>query len=210
MALKAPGIEIREIDKSQYSQAPNPTQVYIVGFAQKGELYKRMVFTSRAAWLLYYGEPTNEAERYFYNACMEVINQGGTLYCARIPYENESKEKYVAKKYKVESKLDTIPEIYDDYLNAGEKPVTELLDGCFTRFNIGFDDEDSYKGGKVALININGTASLIDNINEAGNKDKLAFDYVYDETPDIEHDTGFRSARLRYSSVLSHSSIRTP
>lgn len=195
MALKAPGIEIREIDKSQYSQAPNPTQVYIVGFAQKGELYKRMVFTSRAAWLLYYGEPTNEAERYFYNACMEVINQGGTLYCARIPYENESKEKYVAKKYKVESKLNTIPEIYDDYLNAGEKPVTELLDGCFTRFSIGFDDEDSYKGGKVALANINGKASLIDNINEAGNKDKLAFDYVYDETPDIEHDTDWISFR---------------
>jgi len=189
MALKAPGIEIREIDKSQYSQAPNPTQVYIVGFAQKGELYKRMVFTSRAAWLLYYGEPTNEAERYFYNACMEVINQGGTLYCARIPYENESKEKYVAKKYSVETKFTEIPEIYEDYIV--ESKATNLLDGRYSRFGFGFSDGND---GAVAVVNTAGEAERMEKISESENINKLAFDYYYSATS-FEYDTDWVAFR---------------
>ena len=72
--IEAPGVEIREIDKSQYAPAIVGTAALVMGFANKGEDYTAMEMTSRSAWVNYYGEPDNEAERYFYTACMEVIN----------------------------------------------------------------------------------------------------------------------------------------
>ena len=99
--LDAPGVEIHEIDKSQYTPSMSGTKCYVMGFASKGEPYFPMQFTSKSAWLNYYGEPDNEAERYFYNACTEVINQNGTLYCARLPYKNESLDKMVGFKFGV-------------------------------------------------------------------------------------------------------------
>lgn len=103
--ILAPGVEIKEIDKSQYSPAMVGTACFVMGFANKGEAYQPMEFTSRAAWTNYYGEPDNEAERYFYNACVEVLNQNGRLYCARLPYDNQSFEKMVAYKYTLNGPL---------------------------------------------------------------------------------------------------------
>lgn len=37
--ITAPGVEITEIDKSQYSPAMTGTTCYIAGFADKGEPY---------------------------------------------------------------------------------------------------------------------------------------------------------------------------
>ena len=45
--------------------------------------------------------PTNEAEEYFYNAGMEVLNQGGFLYAAKIPYSNDIAGIYAAAKYRI-------------------------------------------------------------------------------------------------------------
>ena len=104
--ITAPGIEIREIDRSGYSPAMTGSTCYIMGFSDKGEPYKPMEFTSRAAWVNYYGEPDTEAERYFYAAVCEVLNQNGRLYCARLPYDNESFEKLVSFKYSVD-RVDT-------------------------------------------------------------------------------------------------------
>ena len=100
--ITAPGVETKEIDKSQYSPAMVGTACYVMGFANKGEAYQPMEFTSRAAWTNYYGEPDNEAERYFYNACVEVLNENGRLYCARLPYDNQSFEKMVAYEYSLD------------------------------------------------------------------------------------------------------------
>lgn len=77
------------------------TRCYIMGFANKGEPYVPMQFTSRAALQSYYGEPDTEAEKYFYNACMEVINQNGVLYTARLPYDNDAKDNYVGFTYQI-------------------------------------------------------------------------------------------------------------
>ncbi len=104
--INAPGVQINEIDKSQYSPAMVGTTCYVMGFANKGEAYIPMEFTSRSAWTNYYGEPDNEAERYFYNACVEVLNQNGRLYCARLPYNNTSFEKMVGFKYTVTEAMD--------------------------------------------------------------------------------------------------------
>ena len=101
--LTAPGVMIHEIDKSQYSPAMENTCCFIMGFANRGEAYTPMEFTSRTAWINYYGEPDTEAERYFYAAACEVLNQNGRLYCARLPYDNVSFEKVVAFKYKLDT-----------------------------------------------------------------------------------------------------------
>lgn len=100
--IDAPGVEIKEIDKSGYAPAMTGTKCFVMGYANKGEPYFPMEFTSKAAWQIYYGEPETEAERYFYNACTEVINQNGVLYCARIPYDNDSLNKMVGFKYSVD------------------------------------------------------------------------------------------------------------
>lgn len=106
--IEAPGIQINEIDKSQYSPAMTGTRCYIMGFANKGEPYVPMQFTSRAALQSYYGEPDTEAEKYFYNACMEVINQNGVLYTARLPYDNDAKDNYVGFTYQITNSGDPV------------------------------------------------------------------------------------------------------
>ena len=99
--INAPGVEWHEIDESQYTPSMVGTACYVMGFANKGEAYVPYEFTSRTAWRSYYGDPETEAEKYFYNACVEVLNQNGRLYCARLPYDNRSFEKMVAFKYNV-------------------------------------------------------------------------------------------------------------
>ena len=125
--IDAPGIEIHEIDKSQYSPAMTGTKVLVTGFANSGEDYIPMIFTSKSAWLNYYGEPDNEAERYFYAASMEVLNQNGVVNCCKLPYENEARDKFVGFKYKLNTvkpvEISTVSEVlngekYQELKNA--------------------------------------------------------------------------------------------
>ena len=58
--------------------------------------------------MLNFGEPTNEAEEYFYNAGMEVLNQGGFLHAAKIPYSNDIAGIYAAAKYKITENRDLL------------------------------------------------------------------------------------------------------
>ena len=122
--ITAPGIEIREIDRSGYSPAMTGSTCYIMGFSDKGEPYKPMEFTSRAAWVNYYGEPDTEAERYFYAAVCEVLNQNGRLYCARLPYDNESFEKLVSFKYSVD-RVDTALSDESTQYGSAYKAISE-------------------------------------------------------------------------------------
>lgn len=119
-----------ERDLSQYTEEPNGTAVLVVGFASKGRDYEPMYLTSRSAWLTQYGEPTNEAERYFFNASMEVINQGGMLYCCKLPYKNDSLDKMTVKTYKVNpydlKELMTVI----DYIKSHDY-MRELMEGDF-------------------------------------------------------------------------------
>lgn len=101
--LKAPGVEIIEHDLSSYTTTNLGTNCLITGFAQKGEDLEPIQITNKAAWLLNFGAPTNEAEEYFYSAGMEVLNQGGFLYAAKIPYSNDIAGIYAAAKYKIGS-----------------------------------------------------------------------------------------------------------
>ena len=99
--IKAPGVEIIEHDLSGYTTTNLGTGCLITGFAQKGEDLEPIQITNRSSWLLNFGAPTNEAEEYFYNAGMEVLNQGGFLYAAKIPYSNDIAGIYAAAKYTI-------------------------------------------------------------------------------------------------------------
>lgn len=126
--IDAPGIEIHEIDKSQYSPAMTGTKVLVTGFANSGEDYTPMIFTSKSAWLNYYGEPDNEAERYFYTASMEVLNQNGVVNCCKLPYENEARDKFVGQKYKLNtSKINEIALVKDIFDSLTESDKDNII-----------------------------------------------------------------------------------
>ena len=109
--IEAPGVEMFEIDRSEYSRQVTGTRVLVPGFANQGMDYEPITITSRQAFLNYYGTPTNEAERYFYAACTEVMDRGGVLHACKLPYDNASMNKYVVKKYRlITDNLQEIPD----------------------------------------------------------------------------------------------------
>ena len=145
--IRAPGVEIIEHDLSGYTTTNIGTGCLITGFAQKGEDLEPIQITNRSAWLLNFGAPTNEAEEYFYNAGMEVLNQGGFLYAAKIPYSNDIAGIYAASKFTVSKNVKLYELDEDDGMlfewgvnEAGEKvkhyaTVLEGDDGEF--YNVG-------------------------------------------------------------------------
>lgn len=100
--IEAPGVEWKEIDLSQNTAAITGTYALVMGYASKGEDERPMIITSNSSWQTVFGQPTNEAERYFYSACMKVLNQSGSLIAAKIPYKNKSKGKYIGVDFSLE------------------------------------------------------------------------------------------------------------
>lgn len=84
--INAPGVEIREVDLSEYSRSLVGSDVLVCGFASKGPDYLTNTIGSKTLWTQVYGTPETEAERYFYKASMEAIEQGANLHCAKLPY----------------------------------------------------------------------------------------------------------------------------
>lgn len=88
--INHPGVEIREIDKSQYTPAMAGTSTYLVGYSNKGDFYTPYNITSLEGFEAIFGKPGNEAERYFYYGGTEVIKNNGNLIAARIPYSGNA------------------------------------------------------------------------------------------------------------------------
>lgn len=110
VTIQAPGIEINEIDLSFYDmpgRKEETTNVYVTGFAAKGLNYIPYKFTSNNTAqdiVNTFGVPANEAERYFYNACVEVISKKkAVLYASRLPYCNTAMSTIVGAEYAVSS-----------------------------------------------------------------------------------------------------------
>jgi len=141
--IDSPGVQITERDLSQYTNGPVGTAVLVTGFASKGRDYEPTLLTSRSAWLQQFGEPTNEAERYFFNACMEVINQGGKLYACKLPYKNDSLNKFTVKTYTVNveklRQLSTVAEYADEY------GLNKVLAGDYSEFGYDLSATDDVK-----------------------------------------------------------------
>lgn len=105
----SPGIEINEIDRSQYNNKPDystvGTTTFMCGFADKGTNYKTEWINSIKTLQDTYGTPTNEIERYFYNSAIEILNTGGVLLMSKLPYYNKSKDNFSYVDYSVNSQL---------------------------------------------------------------------------------------------------------
>ena len=100
--ILSPGVELNEVDKSQYT--PNvgtAPRALVMGFASQGPNKTTTEITSMREFRNFYGTPTNEVERYFYNAAEYLVGKGTTVVAAKIPYVDDNK--YVGVQYKVES-----------------------------------------------------------------------------------------------------------
>ena len=107
MALRrynAPNVEYNEIDRSQYGNrtAAVGTMTFATGFADKGDDYDIKYSETLEDFIASYGYPTNEAERYFFNAAYEVFKQGGRFASAKIPYKNDSLDKFAFTVYRID------------------------------------------------------------------------------------------------------------
>lgn len=101
--INHPGLEIKEYDQSLYTPLAGGTTSLVMGFASKGEDVIPYEVTSRESLLNYYGQPTNEAERYFYYAATDVLVNGGKLVTAKLPYSNESANTYKSTLFTVDA-----------------------------------------------------------------------------------------------------------
>lgn len=86
--INHPDVQINEIDQSQITPAIVGTGVLVVGYAPDGTAYNPVEITSISDLETNYGKPENEAERYFYYACRDVISENGNLIAMRLPYAN--------------------------------------------------------------------------------------------------------------------------
>ena len=92
--INSPGVQINEIDKSQTSPAIVGTSFLVMGYAAKGEVYNPVDIVSTSDLETNFGVPSNEAERYFYHACREILTESGNLIAAKLPYKNDMDENY--------------------------------------------------------------------------------------------------------------------
>ena len=92
--INSPGVEINEIDVSPTSPSIVGTGVLVMGYANKGEAYNPIDVISISDLETNFGKPNNEAERYFYYACREVLNENGNLVAAKLPYSNDMDTNY--------------------------------------------------------------------------------------------------------------------
>ena len=88
--INSPGVQINEIDLSNYALNPVGTAVFAAGFANQGPVDEIINPTTLTEFENIYGIPTNTSEAYFYESCKQVLQSPGNLYCTRLPYGSGS------------------------------------------------------------------------------------------------------------------------
>ena len=88
--INSPGIQVNEIDLSNYALGPVGTTVFAAGFANQGPVDEVLNVTTISEFENVYGFPTTTAEAYFYESCKQVLQSPGRLYCTRLPYGSGS------------------------------------------------------------------------------------------------------------------------
>lgn len=130
--INHPGVEINEIDVGQVTPAIAGTTCLVAGFADRGEENEPFQFTSRNAFLNYFGQPTNEAEYYFYYAANEIIQQNGGLYAARIPYNSTTSDKFRTQTFTAGSVVEfgavPLSAVFDSLSAEGVSGYVEITD----------------------------------------------------------------------------------
>ena len=118
--ILSPGFELKETDRSQYTTdlATTP-RALVMGFSSQGPVQATTDITSMTDFRTIYGTPTNEVERYFYNAADYLIGAGATVVAAKIPYQGDNA--YTAIKYtvnKAQAQRDIDDLSVEDYIES--------------------------------------------------------------------------------------------
>ena len=92
--INHPGVEIREIDRSQFAPAIVGTTFLQMGYCDKGEEFTPTELISIQEYETMYGQPSNEAERYAYYAANDILRNGGSLIFSKLPYNNKISNNY--------------------------------------------------------------------------------------------------------------------
>ena len=98
--IQHPGIEIREIDQTEYRDTVTTNNAYVIGFTDRGPIYDYSWITTQSEFIKLYGQPQTEAEKYLYYAVQSILTNGGTPLVARMPYDNKQCKAYKALKMK--------------------------------------------------------------------------------------------------------------
>ena len=164
----SPGIEINEIDRSQYNNKPDysvvDTTTLMCGFADKGNDYNTEWINSLDTLENTYGTPTNEVERYFYNGIVEILSKGGIALAAKLPYVNDSKDKYAQVSWKIDTELSNdTSEILNDLLSV-DSSLTSYIQISSNAANydklIDLSTLDDYRTSKKLMEN--DTITIVD------------------------------------------------
>ena len=156
--FNAPNVEYNEIDRSQYGLvndgAAVGTMTFATGFADKGDDYEVKYLRSLTDFVNSYGYPTNEAERYFYAAAQEIFTQGGRMMAAKIPYDNDAKDKLAYTIYRTKSISSLIEEnaVLSNSLAEIDPTITSYFElesvekDSLSDYLSVFSDDTSYTG----------------------------------------------------------------
>ena len=125
--IQHPGIEIREIDMTEYTSTVTTNNAFVMGFTDKGPIYEYSWITTQSEFIKTYGEPQTEAEKYLYYAVQSILNNGGTPLVARMPYDNKQCKTYRGLKIRYAG-VDTKGEFISDWGNTPASALIPLTD----------------------------------------------------------------------------------
>lgn len=69
----------------------------VIGFSQRGPVYKLVYVTDIKDFLTVFGQPTNPFEFNFFQSVKSIVNANGVAICYRIPYSDKEKQLYDTK-----------------------------------------------------------------------------------------------------------------
>lgn len=122
--ILSPGVELNEVDKSQYSSnAGFGNRALVMGFASRGPNKTPTQITSMIDFQTIYGTPNSEAERYFYNGVDIMLGSGATVVAAKIPYAND--KGYVAQKYVIDENTSETSDVLN-IISSSDDTITAL------------------------------------------------------------------------------------
>lgn len=199
--INHPDVEIREIDRSQTAPAIVGTTVSMMGYSSKGEPFKPLNIVSVSDFETNFGQPTNEAERYFWSGAKEVLNVNGTLLCTKLPYNNTMDTNYIYIPITFEKNAtncnrlqalvndpnfdglsETISGAYDanitNALSAEIGNITNISNDDYDTIVVNNDINGSTIGGEPDFIIVNENKGILTGEKEIGGLFLVFFDFI--------------------------------
>lgn len=133
--INSPDVEIREKNFSQIGTTIQGDTFVINGFFAKGPDLEPTELTSISELNTIFGKPTNEAEKYSYEAATQALTNGASVLICKIPYENDMAGNY--KVFSIE-----ISELL--YGPTSDQHIAGLIGFNALEFDRGVITEDQY------------------------------------------------------------------